>query len=76
MPTRTAAKDERREKTLEHLRSTVPADAARAAEAIAAAVHRLGVVDLLRAAVLISTLADLASDDTDGSCSGAPETPA
>jgi hypothetical protein len=56
---------ERREETLEHLRSTVPANAAKAAEAITAAVARLGMVDLIRAAVLITGAAALA-DDTDG----------
>jgi hypothetical protein len=56
---------ERREQTREHLRSTIPADAAKAAEAITAAVPRLSMVDLIRGAVLIADLAALA-DDTDG----------
>lgn len=53
----------RREQTIEHLRSAIPADAARAAEAIAAAVDRLDVVDLLRAAVHIAGLAELAATE-------------
>jgi len=56
----------RREQTIGHLRSTIPADAAKAAEAIAAAVPRLSLVDLIRAAVLIRGLLDLA-EHTDGS---------
>jgi hypothetical protein len=58
---------QRREQTLEHLRATIPADAARAAEAITAAVGRLGMVDLLRAAVLVAELVGLAAAaDDDG----------
>ena len=54
---------QRREQTLEHLRATVPANAARAAEALTAVVHRLGVVGLLRAAVLVAELEGLAAED-------------
>jgi hypothetical protein len=57
---------ERREQTLQHLRSAIPADALRAAEAIAAAVPRLGTVELLRAGAAIATLADLADGDDAG----------
>jgi hypothetical protein len=66
----TATAGQRREQTLEHLRTAVPADAARGAEAIGAAAHRLGMVDLLRAAVLIAELEGLAADDTDDEPSG------
>ena len=59
-----------REQTLEHLRATVPANAARVAEAIATAADRLGVVELLRAAVLVAELEGLAADDTDDEPSG------
>jgi hypothetical protein len=61
-PAKTA---ERREQTLEHLRDTVPANAARGAEAITAAVGRLGMVDLLRAAVIVAELESLAAEDKD-----------
>lgn len=67
MPTRTATRAERREQTIEYLRATIPIDAARAAEAIAAAVPRLGMVELLRAGAAIATLADLAADDSEPS---------
>ncbi len=56
---------ERREQTIGHLRSTIPADAARAAEAIAAAVQRLSMTGLIRAAVLVAELTGLAADDAD-----------
>ncbi len=55
--------DPRREQTLEHLRATIPANAARAAEAITAAVHRLGMADLMRAAVLVAELEGVAAED-------------
>jgi hypothetical protein len=71
MPTGAPTRAQRREQTLEHLRATIPANAARAAEAITAAVPRLGVVDLIRAAVHIADLAALADGDTDdGELSG------
>jgi hypothetical protein len=56
---------QRREATLQHLRATVPANAIRAAQAITAAADRLGVAELLRAAVLVAELEALAADDTD-----------
>jgi hypothetical protein len=61
---------ERREHTLEHLRATVPANASRGAEAITAAADRLGVVELLRAAVLVAELEGLAAEDQDDEPSG------
>jgi hypothetical protein len=62
---RARAADPAREATVERLRATVPANATRAAEAIAGAVQRLGVVELIRAAVLVSDLAALADEDED-----------
>jgi hypothetical protein len=49
-----------RAQTLEHLRTTIPADAAGAAEAITAAAPCLGMTELLRAAVLVGELEGLA----------------
>jgi hypothetical protein len=54
---------ERREQALEHLRATVPANASRGAEASTGAVGRLGMTELLRAAVLVAELDGLAADD-------------
>lgn len=51
---------ERREQTTAALRVTILADAPKAAEAIMAAVDRLDVVALIRAAVIVHELADLA----------------
>jgi hypothetical protein len=67
---RARAADPAREATIEQLRASIPANAARAAEVIAAAVPRLGVVELLRAAVLIADLAALADEDEDDEPSG------
>ena len=59
MPTRPTA-NPAREQTAERLRAGIRADAPRAAEAIVAAAGRLGVVELLQAAVAIADLTALA----------------
>ena len=61
----TASTGQHREQTLEHLRKTVPTSAVRAAEAITAAAGRLGVTELLRAAVLVAELDGLAAEEDD-----------